>query len=219
MSRTPRPFPLSARKWVPIESFVAGPVGPVTLEQREGVFIHSFRHRKCGLKFLVYSWQATRHDAQNVCCPECGERGAMEHYRVTANESREFSLAPGAAEIFWLTQWPLSRPMDDSAMRLDPRALGRVPAGPVALADREGVFAHSWQCMVCKLEFVTLSWQANRHRVGVIWCPECGKRRPMTHYRAVLSESRTITLDLHIEIDRLWPWPHSEWVMGSATRP
>ena len=61
--------------------------------------------------------------------------------------------------------------------------------GPVTLQDREGVFAHSFKCSICDLEFVVFSWRANRHRVGSTFCPECGERTPMLHWRAQTSQS------------------------------
>jgi len=61
--------------------------------------------------------------------------------------------------------------------------------GPVTLRDRQGVFAHSFKCSICDLEFVVFSWRANRHRVGSTFCPECGARTPMIHWRVQTSQS------------------------------
>lgn len=68
-------------------------------------------------------------------------------------------------------------------------------AGPVMLADREGVFAHSWKCQECRLEFALFSWRRDRHRVGNVYCPECGRQTPMLHWRATFSSSREMVLD------------------------
>ena len=70
--------------------------------------------------------------------------------------------------------------------------LDRMPVkapGPVTLGDRQGVFAHSFKCSICDLEFVVFSWRAGRHRVGSTFCPECGKPTPMIHWRTQTSES------------------------------
>jgi len=67
--------------------------------------------------------------------------------------------------------------------------------GPVTLRDRQGVFAHSFKCSICDLEFVVFSWRADRHRVGSTFCPECGTRTPMLHWRAQTSESLEFCLD------------------------
>jgi hypothetical protein len=67
--------------------------------------------------------------------------------------------------------------------------------GPIMLADREGVFAHSFKCLECRLEWALFSWRRDRHRVGEVFCPECGRQTPMLHYRATLSSSRAMVLD------------------------
>ena len=61
--------------------------------------------------------------------------------------------------------------------------------GPVTLQDRQGVFAHSFKCSICDLEFVVFSWRASRHRVGSTFCPECGRPTPMIHWRTQTSQS------------------------------
>jgi hypothetical protein len=61
--------------------------------------------------------------------------------------------------------------------------------GPVTLQGRPGVFVHSFKCSICDLEFMVLSWRADRHRVGSTFCPECGTPTPMLHWRAQSSES------------------------------
>ena len=70
----------------------------------------------------------------------------------------------------------------------------RLPS-PVTLADREGVFAHSFKCLECDLEFVLFSWRADRHRVGGVICPECGRATPMLHWVTQLSTSQTFVTD------------------------
>lgn len=81
--------------------------------------------------------------------------------------------------------------------------------GPVMLADREGVFVHSFKCRVCRLEFMVFSWLPNRHRVGVTFCPECGERTPMLHRRATVNESPSFTLNGTNEIFGLSGRPDS----------
>jgi len=67
--------------------------------------------------------------------------------------------------------------------------------GPVTLADREGVFAHSFKCCDCDLEFVLFSWRAHRHGVGTVACPECRRATPMLHWAAQLSTATAFTTD------------------------
>jgi hypothetical protein len=71
-----------------------------------------------------------------------------------------------------------------------PRPVMTRRPGPVTLADREGVFAHSFKCGVCDLEFVLFSWIRNRHGVGRTACPECAEPTPMLHWVTVLSRRR-----------------------------
>jgi DNA-directed RNA polymerase subunit RPC12/RpoP len=72
----------------------------------------------------------------------------------------------------------------------------------VALGDREGVFIHGFKCMICGLEFHLFSWRANRHRVGEVYCPECGTQTPMNHRRVCISESTDFEQDSPNEIWR-----------------
>lgn len=87
--------------------------------------------------------------------------------------------------------------------------------GPVTLSDREGVYVHSFKCGICALEFMLLSWVSNRHRVGEVYCPECGKATPMLHLRAIISESEEMDVAAPNEIFRRWPWPGSQMMDDS----
>ncbi len=60
-----------------------------------------------------------------------------------------------------------------------------LPCFPVTvpLSSREGVYVQVFKCGGCGLEFATFSWQASRHSVGRIGCPECGERRYFFHRR------------------------------------
>ncbi len=81
-------------------------------------------------------------------------------------------------------------------------------SGGVQLADREGVFAHSFRCSQCTLHFVLFSWSAGRHSPDTIVCPECGGSGGFMHRITVLSESRTFSLasDRAPEIYDVWPF-------------
>lgn len=80
--------------------------------------------------------------------------------------------------------------------------------GPVRLRDRQGVFVHSFKCSICDLEFIVFSWRADRHRVGSTFCPECGTRTPMLHWRAQTSESLDFSSgDPGLEIYQMFSTP------------
>ena len=100
--------------------------GPITLDDREGVFAQSFKCKACELKFVLLSWVHDRHDARNTYCPECGKITPKIHWRATLSQSRDFVDDDSSIEIYHM-----------------------VPAGknarmvsfpdPEALADQDGV--------------------------------------------------------------------------------
>ncbi len=80
--------------------------GPVMLEDRQGVFVHSFKCRNCRLEFQLYSWVRDRHTATNVVCPECGHIGGRKlHWMTPVNESCAFE---SGTEIYNLSPYPYS---------------------------------------------------------------------------------------------------------------
>lgn len=100
----------------------------------------------------------------------------------TGPDAPDQAQAMPAGELRTLTQAELA-------------AMPRKRPGPVTLADRDGVFVHSFKCSVCDLEFVLFSWQAHRHSVGATYCPECGQRTPMLHWLGQTSDSPTFRTD------------------------
>ncbi len=82
------------------------------VSDREGVFVHGFICGRCGLHFNVYSWQANRHTASNVTCPECRNGGSFVHFRVCVSDTPAF-LA-GGREIRQMCPRSGSAMMDDS---------------------------------------------------------------------------------------------------------
>jgi transcription elongation factor Elf1 len=81
-------------------------------------------------------------------------------------------------------------------------------SGGVQIADREGVFAHSFRCRRCTLHFVLISWLSTRHTPGTIRCPECGNAGRFLHRINQLSTSKmfSLALDRQPEIYDLWPF-------------
>lgn len=70
------------------------PIG-VSLDEREGVFEHSFKCLTCGLHFSLFSWKYKRDYA---ICPECGHRvGELCHTVKVLSTSKAFVL--GGDEI------------------------------------------------------------------------------------------------------------------------
>ena len=84
----------------------------------------------------------------------------------------------------------------------DPQVVGTDPGtlkpsitqfAPLEL--REGVFAHSFKCMNCSLEFAVFSWWPDRHTVVNTSCPECGEITQKIHWLAQFSDSREMVVD------------------------
>lgn len=88
-----------------------------------------------------------------------------------------------------MTDVPRRLPFVEETVDIDPQCVLTRKPGPVTLADRQGVFAHSFKCSWCDLEFVIFSWRRDRHAVRKISCPECGRATPMLHWLTVLSTS------------------------------
>jgi len=63
------------------------PTGPVTMEERQGVFLHGFRCSRCCLHFALVSWLPDRHRVGEVACPECREVTPMVHWLSVLSRS------------------------------------------------------------------------------------------------------------------------------------
>jgi DNA replicative helicase MCM subunit Mcm2 (Cdc46/Mcm family) len=83
--------------------------------KREGIFVHSFECKRCGLHFNVFSWQINRHRVENTYCPECGKQGAFLHYRCVLSEDPNFDIT-SLQEIYHYVPFPGSQVMDDSVV-------------------------------------------------------------------------------------------------------
>jgi transcription elongation factor Elf1 len=96
---------------------MTAPSSRVLPEQREGVFVHAFKCRVCGVEFQVFSWLQDRDRVGEVFCPECGEQTPVLHWRTCFNEAREVGRQEEEWEIYRLTtRFPGFVLMDDSAV-------------------------------------------------------------------------------------------------------
>lgn len=95
--------------------------GPVTLKDRQGVFVHSFKCSICDLEFTVFSWRANRHRVGSTFCPECGTQTPMLHWRAQTSENVGFSSDGPGREIYQMFS-PSDAPlMSDSVIPADDR--------------------------------------------------------------------------------------------------
>lgn len=87
------------------------PHGPVRVENREGVFAHSFRCGSCALHFVLFSWRSDRHGPTTVACPECGSTGDFLHRVTVLSWSLYFRVnADRDPEIYDIWPFRLPRP-------------------------------------------------------------------------------------------------------------
>ncbi len=77
---------------------------PVTVERREGVFVHVYRCRVCQVKWAVFSWLADPPELRvgAITCPWCHQPTPAVHERTTVSESREFRLDDPTREVIGL---------------------------------------------------------------------------------------------------------------------
>ena len=81
--------------------------------------------------------------------------------------------------------------------------------GPVMLADRTGVYVHSFKCRACRLEFQVFSWVDDRHSSALVFCPECATSGRKLHWISTINESPMFMAGSGREIFRLNPYPGS----------
>jgi len=69
------------------------------LEERQGVFAHSFKCQNCGLEFALFSWWPDRHTVMNTACPECRRITSKVHWvSVLADDPQQ--CFGGGPEIY-----------------------------------------------------------------------------------------------------------------------
>jgi hypothetical protein len=95
--------------------------GPVTLQHRQGVFVHSFKCSICDLEFMVFSWRANRHRVGSTFCPECGRATPMIHWRTQTSTRLDFSSDGPGREIYQMFSHADAPLMDDSVVPADNR--------------------------------------------------------------------------------------------------
>jgi len=122
--RPPMPLQTSTKQTFTPADLAAMPrkiLGPVTLAEREGVFVHSFKCSICDLEFAVFSWQANRHGVGRTCCPECAQPTPMLHWRGQTSGSFQFDGDPAGAEIYQMCPLVDGPLLDDSVPAADNR--------------------------------------------------------------------------------------------------
>ena len=68
-------------------------------QERQGLFIHTFKCEACSLEFAIFSWWPDRHTVVNTACPECLRITRKAHWMsmVADEPTQNFGERP---EIF-----------------------------------------------------------------------------------------------------------------------
>jgi hypothetical protein len=117
-------YPVSELTTISAEDVARMPVkapGPVTLQDRQGVFVHSVKCLICDLEFMVFSWRANRHRVGSTFCPECGKPTPMIHWRTQTSQSLDFCSGGPGREIYQMFSQADAPVMNDSVVPADDR--------------------------------------------------------------------------------------------------
>ena len=115
------PFERSTNSAKDVARMPAKATGPVTLHDRQGVFVHAFKCSICDLELVVFSWRADRHQAGSTFCPECGESTPMIRWRAQTSDSPDFSSEGRGLEICRMFPPFDGSLMDDAVVSADDR--------------------------------------------------------------------------------------------------
>ena len=69
------------------------------MEDRQGLFIHTFKCLDCALEFAIFSWWPDRHTVVNTACPECRRVTQKSHWLATVDSTAGRTFGDGP-EIF-----------------------------------------------------------------------------------------------------------------------
>ena len=86
------------------------------LEERKGVFIHSFKCLDCSLEFAIFSWWPDRHTVVNTVCPECQRVTQKSHWLSTASSASGHAFGHGEEIYNWSPLGPDPRLMPDCSL-------------------------------------------------------------------------------------------------------
>jgi hypothetical protein len=108
-------------KWLRTDELQTGLVPrPVSLDQREGVYVHSFKCHACSLHWMAFSWLAEFGRQGTIACPECGYGTTYLHWGATLTESPEFRyFTRTLTEIYKVHPWPGSVLLSDPGERAE----------------------------------------------------------------------------------------------------
>ena len=78
---------------------------------------------------------------------------------------------------------------DATVHEVDPTQVQPSVMSFAPLAERQGLFIHTFQCMECSLEFALFSWFRDRHSVVNTACPECQRVTQKSHWMSIVDST------------------------------
>lgn len=86
------------------------------MEERQGVFIHSFKCLDCSLEFATFSWWPDRHTVVDTACPECCRVTQKSHWLATVSDYPRQAFGEGPEIFHYSPVGPDPRLMADSSL-------------------------------------------------------------------------------------------------------
>lgn len=87
-----------------------------SMEERQGVFIHSFKCLHCSLEFALFSWWPDRHMVVNTGCPECCRVTQKSHWMSTVSDNPRQAFGKGPEIFHYSPVGPDPNLMSDCSM-------------------------------------------------------------------------------------------------------
>ena len=85
-------------------------------QERQGLFIHTFKCEVCSLEFAIFSWWPDRHTVVNTACPECHRITPKAHWMSTVADDPAQSFGEGPEIFHHSPSGPDPKLMADSSL-------------------------------------------------------------------------------------------------------
>ena len=86
------------------------------LQDRQGLFIHTFQCMACSLEFALFSWWADRHTVVSTACPECHRVTQKSHWMSTASDMPGQAFGQGPEIYHYSPVGPDPKMMPDCSL-------------------------------------------------------------------------------------------------------
>lgn len=85
-------------------------------QERQGLFIHTFKCEACSLEFAIFSWWPDRHTVVNTACPECHRITPKAHWMSTVSDDPAQRFGEGPEIFNYSPAGPEPRLMADCSL-------------------------------------------------------------------------------------------------------